>query len=58
MILGILLILLMLLAPGGIVGLWKTTKAKRAARRAAERAVGTASEGGAGTVTRDPAVGQ
>ena len=33
-ILGVLLIVLMLVAPGGIVGLWRTTVGKRAARRA------------------------
>ena len=32
-ILGVLLIVLMLLAPGGIVGLWRTTTARLAARR-------------------------
>ena len=32
-ILGVLLIVLMLVAPGGIVGLWRTTTARMAARR-------------------------
>lgn len=33
-ILGVLLIVLMLVAPGGVVGVWRTTLARRAARRA------------------------
>lgn len=32
-ILGVLLIVLMLVAPGGVVGLWRTTLARRSARR-------------------------
>lgn len=35
-ILGVLLVVLMLVAPGGIVGLWRTTVAKRAAKRSAK----------------------
>ena len=44
-ILGILLVVLMLVAPGGIVGLWRTTVAKRAAKRAAKQAEVARSEG-------------
>jgi len=44
-ILGILLVVLMLVAPGGIVGLWRTTVAKRAAKRAAKQAELARSEG-------------
>ncbi len=53
-ILGVLLIVLMLVAPGGIVGLWRTAVAKRAARRA-QRSGASPSNPSPGTVTGDTA---
>ncbi|MEZ5311654.1 MAG: hypothetical protein R2735_13925 [Microthrixaceae bacterium] len=38
MILGVLLIFLMLVAPGGLVGVFKSTKAKMTIRKAAKAA--------------------
>ncbi len=49
-ILGVLLILLMLFAPGGIVGMWRTSAAKRAAKRARSAAAATAAAASGDTV--------
>ena len=52
-ILGVLLIVLMLVAPGGIVGLWRSVTAKRAAKRAHA----AASTGSPVSVTGDTPMG-
>lgn len=50
-ILGVLLIILMLVAPGGVMGMWRTASAKRSARRVAAATHPTPPPGG--TVTGD-----